>query len=449
MKVFISYATEDLPAANTVFREMDGAGAEVFQFGRTEIFGKPSWEQVLEWITRSDVFIVLISRHALRSKPVREEIEQAHYSYINRGKPEKLVPAIIEAGAAPPTLIERFTQIDFADIEAGLDRLIKQLKLVRKVKPAAAVAGLPDFASLFAEFKRRHPAPLPANQFSAQADKVLSNYNKVAPKAIGASDRKQHVDGILAGISGRTVDVKRLSRYDAMFLGLDPEIKPDDENASLTTPRLASTLASFNLSDWKLPLDTPVAAVDPDRTIAWPPVKGAMSYEVKCDPETPSAADTIVYRGTEARYRPPMLATRKYRVRAIGGVFRSDSAWSEPVLVGVLGSLSAHWGNYFAPLAGPVNAPVLEVDGKNPFTHTLRWSYPGLVEKYVLECALTPLFLSPQTVYEGTAKAWESAFNFVTLQCFYRVKGVVLFGRETPWSNVVEYQSTLPPAERK
>ena len=48
MKVFISYATKDLSKAESVFAEIDGAGAEVFQWGRSEKIGGPSWPQILE-----------------------------------------------------------------------------------------------------------------------------------------------------------------------------------------------------------------------------------------------------------------------------------------------------------------------------------------------------------------------------------------------------------------
>ena len=188
----------------------------------------------------------------------------------------------------------------------------------------------------------------------------------------------------------------------------------------------------------ELPLDAPVAAVEPDGTIAWPPVKGAMSYEVKCDSDLPLAADTTVYRGTETRYRPLGLVKKPYRVRAIGGVFRSDSAWSEPVPAGVLSRGSAPWGNYLARLSGAVNAPLLEVDTKNPFATTLRWSYPGLVEKFVLQRADDQFFWSPHTAYEGAAKSWSEFGIGGLLKRYYRVKGVTLLGMETAWSNVAE-----------
>lgn len=64
----------------------------------------------IEWYNdhaKELVFIVLISKSSLKSKPVKEEIDHAHYGYINRDRPARLVPALVEAGVAPPTTIEQ------------------------------------------------------------------------------------------------------------------------------------------------------------------------------------------------------------------------------------------------------------------------------------------------------------------------------------------------------
>lgn len=436
MKVFISYATEDLPTANIVFREMEAARAEVFQFGRSEIFGKPSWEQVLEWITQSDVFIVLISRHSLKSKPVREEIEQANYSYINRGRPEKLVPALIESGAAPPILIERFTQIDFTDLEAGLDRLIKQLNLVRRDKPIAASAALPDVGPLFADFKRRHPVLLPANLFSAEADKVLANYNKLAPKTIGASDRKQQVDGILAGLSGKKIDSPNLSSFTAMFPAQDRESGSMHKTSHATESQLARPQAKIKFFDWKLPLETPEPTIEAGATIVWKPVPGAASYEVSPEPPTGDS----VYRCTEPRYKPMFsLVPKQYRVRAIGHVFFSDSAWSQTVSVGgVIPNLRSGLSTLDLARVPLPYAPLLEISRADLLTNTLRWSCSMTLAKYVLQRSVDPAFIDPETAYEGFATEWTSEASLVPVKRYCRVKAVSALGDETQWSNVVE-----------
>src|SRR5215472_10679815 len=100
MKVFISYSSKDKPLAERLYADMKAAGADVFQFGKTERAGIDAWEQVLSWINQSDVFIVLLSSSSLASQPVKEEIAHAHYARINSSgkKPEYLIPAIIEEG---------------------------------------------------------------------------------------------------------------------------------------------------------------------------------------------------------------------------------------------------------------------------------------------------------------------------------------------------------------
>ena len=250
MKVFISYSTQDSKRAESLFEEVEGAGAEVFKWGRTEIIGKPTWPQILAWINQSDVFVVLISWSALASNPVQDEIDQAAYSYSNRRKPEKIVAAILEKGAEPPVIIERFARVDFTEFDSGLVRLMGQLGLKRRsgigrlASSLAPITPLPDPSELFRVFKASHPDPLPANLWSREAAKIVTNYNDLKPKEISETTRKGHLDKILADFSGKTSDAgDQFAKYDNLLLQKLWE-PPEPAAKAAETPKLFDLLLS-------------------------------------------------------------------------------------------------------------------------------------------------------------------------------------------------------------
>jgi hypothetical protein len=163
MKVFISFATEDASTAESLFADIHRAGADVFKWGRTEEVGKPTWPQILKWISESDVFIVLISRHALESLAVNDEIDQAAHSHTNRRKPELIISAIIDPKAAPPIVIERFAHLDLVDFESGRERLMTKLGLKRHREPASDERSMrlvvKDPDRLFKQHREKYPDP--------------------------------------------------------------------------------------------------------------------------------------------------------------------------------------------------------------------------------------------------------------------------------------------------
>jgi hypothetical protein len=422
LKVFISYASEDLETASSVFNEVAGAGAEVFQFGRSEIVGKPSWDQVLEWISQSDVFVMLVSKHSLKSKPVKEEVEQAHYSYINSDRPEKLIPAILDANAKPPRLIERFTHIDFTRLEAGMDRLMKQLNLARRAKTAAAPRyEPPNLSKLFEEFKIKYPDPIPASQWSADAENLLATYK--APKHLGKGELQTHLDWLLK----------------------EDTFKQSAQSHSLR-PKPISPLTSFKLKNpfenaFK-PLDTPQPELS-GGVISWSPVTDAESYEVQksLSGKYGDSDRKVVYSGPLTSYTLQALELGNFRVKAVGK-FRLDSEWSTSVkatrtAASILGIEPVELGVYLKPGASSLDPPKLTQKLTYSPYPELSWSSKDLFATYVLERSENQYFFGSTTVYEGYKTEWTGS-EMSLKKWFYRVKAVDTAGRASSWSNVLE-----------
>jgi hypothetical protein len=376
MKVFISYSTQDSKLAESLFEEAEGAGADVFKWGRTEIIGKPTWPQILGWINQSDVFVVLISSSALASNPVQDEIDQAAYSYSNRRKPEKIVAAILERGVEPPVIIERFARVDFTDFDSGLVRLMGQLGLKRRsgigrltgnLKP---VTPLPDPGELFRQFKLSNPDPLPANLWSLDAAKIVTNYNNVKPKEISETTRKGHLDQILAEFSGKEPGTgSPFSIYDDLLRKLAEPLKPAVKTAA--KPSISELLLSLDLykgsvagidrvpppenpRDFKLGSLTSIVLVPPQLTgkvtsttilagtfqLTWTPSAGATRYILERAGESEFQKTKLIYEGSETRYDDHEIRVFDYyyyRVKAVGPSFpwlyggERESGWSNVI----------------------------------------------------------------------------------------------------------------------
>jgi hypothetical protein len=455
VKIFISYSTDDLPLAERVFGEMVRAGATAFQYGRSETIGKPSWEQVLDWISESDVFIVLVSTSALASKPVRAEIEQAHYSYLNHDHPDKIVVAIVEKGVKPWREIERFARVDMLDYDTGMNRLMSQLGLARKPRVAPAPLTLPDFGTLYQEFKRRHPAPTPAAKFAAQAEKIVANYDAVKPPEVKETQRARHLDSILAQLAGGPQPRKpppSIEKIDSLFLGYDP-----GKGVSPPVP-LAESLLHWK--GRKSALEAPLLAGS-GFSVTWSAVAGATGYVLEGSATKDFASSAELYRGAETKFAIPILQLRLdlptpeyFRVKAIGGVFMADSGWSN--VVPRSQAASAIERLFAKPTYRPkLETPTLNLLDLSPMFErpSLSWSAVEGAAEYVLERSGDALFSSPQEAYKGPRQTYTDFGHGKPLtfaghpllvlrlkDAYYRVKAGATATRDgSDWSNVVRW----------
>jgi len=345
VKVFISYSTEDGSTAASLFDDLHAAGAETFRFGVSETVGTPSWGEILSWIGASDVFVVLVSWSALGSVAVLEEVEHAHYSYINsnRTHPSKLVSALIQDGVSPPTVIARFSRIDLRDYGSGLGKLLDQLGLARSTVPPWALTETSSARSLidFDEIRSGTTSPVPEQErkWSSDTAKVLANYELFKPPDLPEEKEAEHVDGILADLSGKRVsafaDLDSLADLNRAFL----RRKPAWQRFSLLSgPESESDLPGFLLhfdpSSNLLQLPVPVLRATPGG-LRWTPVLGATGYVLEVGfPSIDSWSEA--YSGPETEYDEPAHALFRgyYRVKATGGSFAADSPWSATVRTG-------------------------------------------------------------------------------------------------------------------
>jgi hypothetical protein len=411
LKVFISFSKQDLTVAQRLYTDLRAAGATVFQWGKTDRFGEAAWEQVLDWIEDSDVFVVLLSQSALQSDPVKAEISHAHYAHVNSKNPKKpayLVPAILEKNVIPPTVIRRFATLDLLAYESGLSRLLQQLNLKSVIAHTIAPVKLPDFEKLFSKYIKKVADPDPVALWSREAETILTNYEAVKPPGLKPEAQTQHINSLLAG---------EPSKFDYLFLGLKPQSQKK-KTSLVNFPLLKDKLLSFDSSNLYTPLEAPTLSAASGQRLTWTSILDAVAYVLEEKPVFTILGDfQEVYRGPATEYRPNSITSATYRVKATGGVFRLDSLWSN--------------SESLSPPRLPLAAPQLS------FTLGLNWTKITSASGYVLERSSDPLFLAPEVIYEG-----EKTLYFdlpAQKNCWYRVKAKgSLFFSDSSWSNTVE-----------
>jgi hypothetical protein len=438
MKVFISYSTKDRPTAASLFRDLRAAGAEAFQFGRSETLGTPAWGEIVEWINQSDAFVALISSSALASSAVKAEIDMAFQSHMESegAHPAKIVPAIIQARVTPPLLIRHMARLDLVDYAAGLSKLLRQLglKLVAPGPPSAA-PSLPQV-----DIFRLAPSA-PPNKRLADAKQLLRNYDELKPAGLPKDEEEQHVNSLLARVFGKSpdkfADPTRVAPVERAFLGVEPSEQF----------RLSDRLINFDAAKAKTPLEAP-AVINKSGTLSWVPIVGATGYTVGQRSDTPGVQHTKeVHRGVGVSYRVPddlhMYASATFHVKATGGVFRPDSPWSNGIRFEPVKAFMrlSQLRSAPLPLRMRTSPPSLEITlGSSPTE--IVWSKVQEAEGYVLErraftFASGDLVQGWKSIYEGPLTKYYDLGRRSGGLFSYRVKARGPWG-ETEWSTAVD-----------
>jgi hypothetical protein len=68
-------------------------------------------------------------------RPVRAEIEQAHYAHVNNERPSRLIPVILEPGLRTPRLLERFSVYTLLDAANGIAALVAEVVETDNLEP--------------------------------------------------------------------------------------------------------------------------------------------------------------------------------------------------------------------------------------------------------------------------------------------------------------------------
>jgi len=126
-KVFLSYAYADRQSANRIAQALMSAGSTVWYEVSPEIKPGGSFaEHILDSIHTSDLLVVLLSPHALKSRWTQFELNVALSRELSKSG-VTVIPAVLETCTIPGALANR-QFIDFrSDFEGALQRLVKEV----------------------------------------------------------------------------------------------------------------------------------------------------------------------------------------------------------------------------------------------------------------------------------------------------------------------------------
>ncbi len=128
MQIYLSHAYEDAAIARKVAKLLRAEGLDVWQ-AQTEVLPGDNWaEKISQALNESHAMIVLLTPEALRSPPVRHEIEFAlgNINFRNRlvsvlvGPPEKISLDAI------PWILRNLPVVRMAQLEPA-DEVIKEI----------------------------------------------------------------------------------------------------------------------------------------------------------------------------------------------------------------------------------------------------------------------------------------------------------------------------------
>lgn len=135
IRIFISFASSSLHLAEKLHEALTKRAATVFQFEKSARAGKSAWDQVYDNIQDADYFVCLLSREAIKSRPVQKEVGYADYCNTNNdGRPE-LVPILVDSIEPTkwPKPLRVLTPLDLSDCQdpsqyaSGVSRVVETL----------------------------------------------------------------------------------------------------------------------------------------------------------------------------------------------------------------------------------------------------------------------------------------------------------------------------------
>jgi hypothetical protein len=130
MKIFISYTHEDSKFAEKIKSKLVSAGHSTFFLDENISLGETILENIIQNLSDSDVFLIILSKNSVNSNYFISEVSIAIAEKEKR--PEKvLVPITISKNIPIPPFLDNYKRIDFSnenDFAKNIDFLLNALK---------------------------------------------------------------------------------------------------------------------------------------------------------------------------------------------------------------------------------------------------------------------------------------------------------------------------------
>jgi len=136
MKVFISYTQEDKRYATLIANALEQAGHEVWYDKWSLRVGDNLIQKINEGLKETDALIVIVSKHALRSKWVMHEFSAIALGDLSSRK-SRVIPVLVDKSPVPQYLA-RYVYVDLTtDVDGGIQRILAALSEKPTKEPTA------------------------------------------------------------------------------------------------------------------------------------------------------------------------------------------------------------------------------------------------------------------------------------------------------------------------
>ena len=127
MRIFVSYSHHDKLIVDQIVAKLKADGHDLWIDSLKLRPGDNIQRKIQEGLEEADAFIVVVSENSFRSKAVQNEFSAIALQQISK-RQQRIIPIRIDQSAVPSYLADR-VYLDLSDnLEAGLERLSRELR---------------------------------------------------------------------------------------------------------------------------------------------------------------------------------------------------------------------------------------------------------------------------------------------------------------------------------
>ncbi len=159
MRIFISYSHQDKAAVDKIISRLEAEGHDIWVDTRKIRLGDNITRKIQEGLAQADALLVVVSHNSFRSKSVQQEFSTIALQQISK-RESRILPVKIDSSDVPAYLADRLYLDLSENFDAGLDRLIEELRALTPeslaMLPRAPVARTAE--SRFAQVEKLREA---------------------------------------------------------------------------------------------------------------------------------------------------------------------------------------------------------------------------------------------------------------------------------------------------
>lgn len=143
MRIFICYSQNDRAVVNKIIDRLKTDGQEIWADAVRLKPGDNVEQKIREGLEDAEVLIIIISENSFRSRWVQYELSAIALREISKGE-RRVIPVRIDQSAVPGYLANRVYLDLSQDFDAGLEKLVLELRTITPQSLSSRVSTSPE-----------------------------------------------------------------------------------------------------------------------------------------------------------------------------------------------------------------------------------------------------------------------------------------------------------------